>query len=161
MAELADAADLNSAAGNGIRVQFPSGTPLFCSCGGIGRRSRLKLCRPKGHEGSSPSMSTIYASVAELADALVLGSSFSECGFESHRAHQFPKLAAYRERKSGFCGKSHDVRPLFVPPAGRNMGRNPCGSRRFEWLQCGAKRLLAMASYTAFFENKPIVVGER
>ena len=51
-------------------------------------KNSTELSNDKLQEGVSPSLATIYAGLAELADALDLGSSTYVCGFESHRRHQ-------------------------------------------------------------------------
>ena len=51
-------------------------------------KNSTELSNDKLQEGVSPSLATIYAGLAELADALDLGSSVNSCGFESHIPHQ-------------------------------------------------------------------------
>ncbi len=39
---------------------------LFSPCGGIGRRSRLKICHSQGCEGSIPFVGTFFLPVLQL-----------------------------------------------------------------------------------------------
>ena len=52
-----------------VQVQVLPKSPLW-ECGGIGIRNGLKIRRPRGREGSSPSTPTIYRDLAQLGEHL-------------------------------------------------------------------------------------------
>ena len=51
-------------------------------------KNSTELSNDELEEGVSPSLATIYAGVAELADALDLGSSGRPCRFDSCHPHK-------------------------------------------------------------------------
>ena len=92
-----------------MKVRFPSKP---AKCGGIVQRVSILDCL-SWDEGSTPSITAKYGSVAQLGSATALQAE--GCGFDSHHFHQMPV-------QSGTKFGSYPNKSGSIPGAGTNKG---------------------------------------